>query len=47
MFCWIFCIDLYGRLNWIYACRSDLKYSKKIGYNKIQSVESKEREDEP
>jgi hypothetical protein len=33
MFCWIFCIDLYGRLNWIYDGRSDFNYSTK---NRIQ-----------
>jgi hypothetical protein len=33
MLFWVFCIDLYGRLNWRDIGKSDLNYNIKIGSN--------------
>jgi hypothetical protein len=27
MFCWLYCIDLYGHIFWRYASRSDMDYN--------------------
>jgi hypothetical protein len=43
MFYWIFCADLYGRLNWKYVGRSGLNYNIKIR-SKYVVFEKKEDE---
>jgi len=35
MFYWIFCVDLYSRLNWKYVGRSGLNYNIKIRSNML------------
>jgi hypothetical protein len=46
IFCCIFCVDVYNRLNWKYDGTSDLNYNIKIGSNRLQYIVSKEKEDE-
>jgi hypothetical protein len=46
MLCWFYYIDLYGRFFWRYIGRSDMDYNIRIGGNRLQSMESKKREDE-
>jgi hypothetical protein len=46
MLCWVFCINLYGRLNWRYIGRSDLNYNIKIGSNQLQFVAYEKLENE-
>ncbi len=49
MLCWFYYIDLYGRFFWRYIGRSDIRIGRsniRIGSNRLQSMESKKREDE-
>ncbi len=46
MLCWLYCTDIYGFFFWKYASKSDMEYNLGIGNNRLQSIESEEKEDE-